>query len=69
MSKVSVYEDKFISPAWLYNHRSDENLLIFETGDNEQANYLEAHLPGAVYLDTNIYERAPNWNILPPGEL
>lgn len=46
-----------------------DNSLLFEVGDNEQQFYMREHLPGALYLNTNCFERAPDWNILPAREL
>jgi molybdopterin synthase sulfurtransferase len=45
------------------------NCLILDVGDNNQERYLAEHIPGAIYLDTNSFEHAPDWNILPWAEL
>ena len=46
-----------------------DSLLIVEAGCQEYEKYRLGHLPGAIYLDTNRFERAPDWNVAPPTEL
>jgi thiosulfate/3-mercaptopyruvate sulfurtransferase len=48
----------FVTPAWLADHLSDENVVVIDcswhmpaSGRSGAAEYLEAHLPGAVFFD------------------
>jgi thiosulfate/3-mercaptopyruvate sulfurtransferase len=66
-----------VDPAWLHDRlgeaslpaSSGESLLIVEVGWQHEENYRAGHIPGAIYLDTNLFERAPSWNVLPAPEL
>ncbi|HIH04312.1 MAG TPA: sulfurtransferase [Methanoregulaceae archaeon] len=44
---------QWISPAWLADHHADE-LLIFDCQPNIHE-YINGHIPGAVYLNENIF--------------
>ncbi len=45
--------------------------LLFEVGSGtpQHQQYLQAHIPGAAYLDTEWLERGPSWHKLPDAEL
>lgn len=42
---------------------------IIEAGFNQQVDFLTGHIPGATYLDTTLFERAPLWGLRPDAEL
>ena len=42
---------------------------LFEVGYGEPTQYIEGHIPGAGYLDTNMLEKEPLWNKVPDNEL
>ncbi len=46
-----------------------KGLQVIQVGDKELDRYRQAHLPGAIYLDTSAFERAPSWNLIPDGRL
>jgi len=66
-----------VNPAWLHDRMAGsgplalggESLLIVEVGDQQIDRYHSGHIPGAIYLDSNDFERAPSWNVLPAAEL
>jgi len=66
-----------VDPKWLHDRMvisslpapRVESLLIIEVGDQGEEKYRAGHIPGAIYLDTNLIERAPSWNVLPASEL
>lgn len=60
--------DRLVSPAWLFKH-ANQGLLLFEVGSDALEVYQTGHIPRAVYLDTNDFERPPAWNRLPDAEL
>jgi thiosulfate/3-mercaptopyruvate sulfurtransferase len=64
-----MHHSCLISPTWLSKRIGKNNFLIIEVGTGEHARYLQAHIPTAIYLDTNTFERALSWNIVPDAEL
>src|SRR5258705_11638960 len=42
--------------------------VTLEVGCEPDA-YVRGHVPGAVYLDTNLIERPPLWHFIPDAEL
>ena len=66
-----------VAPVWLHDRMGGKNppasrrecLLIVEVGDQQVDGYHAGHIPRAIYLDTNDFERAPSWNVLPAAEL
>jgi molybdopterin synthase sulfurtransferase len=61
---------------WLFNYLSvapatggQMGLQVFQVGDKDQDNYRRGHIPGAFYLDTNTFEHAPDWNVIPNDQL
>lgn len=46
-----------------------KGLQVIQVGDQELDIYRMGHLPSAIYLDTNAFERAPSWNVIPGDQL
>ncbi len=42
---------------------------LFDVDCERPEAFLQAHIPGAVYLDTTLLEREPFWNAVPDAEL
>ena len=66
--------EKLVYPGWLARSRansgaSDKDVMIFEAGFNGHGDYLQGHIPEAAYLELNLLEKKPLWNIVPPAEL
>lgn len=69
--------ERLVRLAWLHNvihgklpaPHPEAELAIFEVGSEGQAVYAVEHIPGAVYLDTDVLEAPPLWNRLPDREL
>jgi 3-mercaptopyruvate sulfurtransferase SseA len=51
----------------LFNPAID--LQVFQVGDKGVDEYCLGHIPGAIYLDTNAFERSPSWNVIPDDQL
>ncbi len=74
---ISGHCDKIVHPDWLdprigakkTGSETGQGLLVIEVGTGGPDAYRQGHLPGAIYLDTNAFERAPSWNIVPVPEL
>ena len=80
-----MHRETFVYAGWLYNQIANftsdlagfgnsvptnpQGLTVIQVGDKEPDRYRERHLPGAIYLDTNTFEHAPSWNIIPDGQL
>ncbi|AER66028.1 Rhodanese domain protein [Thermovirga lienii DSM 17291] len=68
---------KLVSPDWLYNLINGEtsekeptkDYKIFEVSWGKPLEYDKGHIPGAIHLDTNLFEREPLWNKVPDEEL
>lgn len=77
MTQVGKDQPLVVDPAWLYEQLGDTNLpasrgkslLIVEVGEQTEESYRAGHIPGAIYLNTNAFERAPSWNVLSAAEL
>jgi molybdopterin synthase sulfurtransferase len=65
---------------WLYNRivsriscdadvENPFGIQVIQTGNNELEDYQLGHIPGAIYLDTNSFEHAPTWNLVPDDQL
>jgi 3-mercaptopyruvate sulfurtransferase SseA len=61
---------------WLFNYLSltplaggQAGLQVIQVGDKDLENYRKGHIPGAIYLDTNTIEHAPDWNVIPSDQL
>jgi thiosulfate/3-mercaptopyruvate sulfurtransferase len=52
---------RLVHPAWLRRRRSPSG-RVFEVGTGAADRYLDGHLPGAGFLDTNQLESGPDWN-------
>jgi molybdopterin synthase sulfurtransferase len=69
--------EPIVYAGWLYNHliRLDQTpgrgdgLQVIQVGDKDAEAYRVGHIPGAIYLDTNAFESAPAWNVLPDPQL
>jgi thiosulfate/3-mercaptopyruvate sulfurtransferase len=69
--------DRLVHPAWLrdvLDGRPTEappsgRVLLFHVNFGVPEEYAEAHLPGAIYLDTNWLENPVDWNRRTPEEL
>lgn len=69
--------NKLVRPFWVHRMlqgqkekiSSGRPLAIFEVDSEGPAAYRSAHIPGAVYLDTNTLESLPLWNRVPDREL
>jgi 3-mercaptopyruvate sulfurtransferase SseA len=69
--------EPIVYAGWLYNHliRLDQTtgrgdgLQVIQVGDKDADAYRRGHIPGAIYLDTNTFECAPAWNVLPDAQL
>lgn len=57
--------------AALFGDPTQTGWRLFEVGSGapQQQQYLQAHIPGAAYLDTEWLERGTFWNRLPDAEL
>jgi thiosulfate/3-mercaptopyruvate sulfurtransferase len=48
---------------------SGKGFLIIEAVTGELVEYSRGHIPGAICLDTNTFERAPLWNVVADDDL
>jgi 3-mercaptopyruvate sulfurtransferase SseA len=68
---------QLLTPAWLAALLSGAPVdaapagawRLFEVGSGTQADFCDAHIPGAAYLDTHWLEHGPSWNKRPDAEL
>ena len=66
-----------VPPSWVHDLVSGGSPLTYpghgfvalEVGWGEPDAYLRGHVPGAVYLDTNLIERPPLWRFVPDADL
>lgn len=71
MDKLAKYE-KLVHPQWvnsLINGEKPETFkndkyVVVEVSWGDGKDYKEAHIPGAVHLDTGLIEEEPWWNIV-----
>ena len=76
MAHLPNYQ-KLVYPAWLDQLISGESpetisgnsFLIFEVNMGKPEEYHAGHIPGAIYLDTNLIEKEPLWNRVSDEEL
>jgi molybdopterin synthase sulfurtransferase len=76
VERLPRYE-KLVHPAWLADLQAGRrpeaapigDWLLFHVNFGVPAEYEEAHVPGAVYLDTNWLEDPADWNRREPDEL
>jgi molybdopterin synthase sulfurtransferase len=69
-----MQKETFVYAGGLYNHlmndtQDPQDLQVVQAGDKELDQYRKGHLPGAIYLDTNSFERAPSWNVILDSQL
>ena len=68
---------QLVHPSWLREildgnrpeAAPDTRVLLFHVNFGVPVEYAEAHLPGAIYLDTNWLENPVDWNRRTPAEL
>ena len=68
---------QLITPLWLHDLMKGgavtaapaANWRLFEVGCDALDPFLQGHLPGAAYLDTNCLEQEPFWNKVPDPDL
>jgi thiosulfate/3-mercaptopyruvate sulfurtransferase len=68
---------ELVNPAWISAFIHDRgaspgrerSLLVIEAGFGDLADYRQGHIPGAVYIDANSFERPPLWNLVPLDQL
>ncbi len=66
-----------VPPSWVHDLVGGGSPLTYpghgfvtlEVGWGKPDAYLRGHVPGAVYLDTNLIERPPLWHFVPDAEL
>jgi molybdopterin synthase sulfurtransferase len=69
--------DKLVHTEWLRQVLDGErpeaapagHFLLFHVNFGVPEEYEESHIPGALYLDTNLLESRDDWNRRPPDEL
>jgi 3-mercaptopyruvate sulfurtransferase SseA len=69
-----VERETFVYLPWLVDHlvrgaQKPPDLQLIQVGDGEPDRYRLGHIPGAIYLDTKVFERPPSWNVIPDGQL
>jgi len=76
--RVSLANYDKLVPSWWVNdlnqgkavsHPPSANYKIVEVAWGMPKQYLMAHIPGAIYLDTNSLEEAPLWNVVSDKQL
>ena len=73
----SIRRQAVVPPTWVHDLVGGGSPLTYpghgfvtlEVGWGEPDAYLRGHVPGAVYLDTNLIERPPLWHFVPDAEL
>jgi molybdopterin synthase sulfurtransferase len=60
--------ETFVHAGWLYD-RLIGRAQVIQVGDKDLDRYLIGHIPGSIYLDTDTFERAPSWNVIPDGQI
>lgn len=65
-SRPTPRADAVVSPDWLEKH---PGAIVFHVGWNDADAYRDAHIPGAIHLDTNRIERPPLWNFVADADL
>lgn len=76
VDRLARYQ-KLVYPDWIHRHldgeqqeQSAENgFLLFHVNFGVPEEYESGHIPGAVYLDTNVLESDRDWNRRSPAEL
>ena len=69
--------DRLVHPAWLRQlldggrpeSAPDDEFRVFHVNFGVPEEYEEGHIPGALYLDTNLLENPLDWNRRTPAEL
>ncbi len=67
---------QLVTPYWLNQLLAGKSAAppstgwqLFEIGNNAELAYASGHIPGASYLDTSRFERAPLWNKVTDADL
>ena len=76
VERLFKYE-RLVHPRWLREllrgghpeHAPDRPFLLFHVNFGVSEEYEENHLPGALYLDTNLLESSVDWNRRSPDEI
>jgi 3-mercaptopyruvate sulfurtransferase SseA len=53
---------QLVSPQWLAGAVARDGAIVLDIGCQQQAHFVHAHIPGAVYVDTSRLEAAPLFN-------
>lgn len=69
--------DRLVYPQWLCDlvegrpveRRPDRDPVLLHANFGVPEEYAEGHIPGAVFLDTNVLESSETWNRRSPAEL
>ena len=64
----TAWVNKLIHGGSLRSYKGN-GYLIIEAVTGTPKNYLEGHIPGAISLDTNTFEREPSWNVIAAATL
>ncbi|MBS1203870.1 MAG: thiosulfate sulfurtransferase [Proteobacteria bacterium] len=60
----------WVTAQWLddllHRNPSAETWRLLEVGYNAEQTYRAGHIPGAYYVDTQLVESLPLWNVVPP---
>ena len=57
-------------PAWLERERkANPALRVFAVSWNKVEEYEQGHVPGSFYVDTNLFETPPIWDLIPRDKL
>lgn len=67
--KLDRYE-WLVPPTWLERERkANAKLRVFAVSWNKPTEYEQGHVPGACYIDTNLFETPPIWDLKPRDDL
>lgn len=59
-----------VPPLWLEQERkANPALRVFAVSWNNLKEYAQSHIPGSYYLDTNLLETPPIWDLVPNDQL
>jgi len=73
---VGIRNDLLVTAQWLSTLIAGETtassagyIIVHVNNGPAENEYVQGHIPGAVYLDTNAIEKPPLWNLIPDEEL
>jgi thiosulfate/3-mercaptopyruvate sulfurtransferase len=59
-----------VPPSWLERERkTNPKLRVFAVSWNKVEEYEQGHVPGSFYIDTNLLETPPIWDLVPRDKL